>query len=204
MLFGVCDIRRDGEREAEELNRSQRIEQGKHGVCDEGTCEEEEEENTKTEVVEGTTTLHMILWNGEQEERGGETCRKHGAAAEEEKKKQEEFEKVRRDETRWRRIVNSSWHVRKHLRRSCCFVMRLQCTFKRSSEVYLGEDAERIKYVRRRRWRRYAMSALRLTAAARMLLAKIRVRDMKKEEERRCAAMIIAEDLQRNLSRCSG
>ena len=43
----------------------------------------------------------------------------------------------------------------------------------------------------------YSISALRMTSVARMYLAKLRVKEIKKEEERRRAAMVIAEDLQR-------
>eukprot|EP00940_MAST-03C_sp_MAST-3C-sp2_P000961 g961.t1 len=43
----------------------------------------------------------------------------------------------------------------------------------------------------------YAISALRMTSVARMFLAKLKVRNIKQQRERLCAATIIAEDLQR-------
>ena len=191
------------EREAEELSRSQRIDHynlKKNVVIRKQELEQDDQKQDDEEKQEktATTTTANILDQLEAEDKKKEEEKRAEriAAAEQEKKKRDEFERVR-DELRQaekdrqlelaRQEALEEELLRDEVAVHIQKIVRGILGRRRANQIREEKEMEEI----------CAMSALRLTAAARMLLAKIRVRDMKKEEERRCAAMIIAEDLQR-------
>eukprot|EP00939_MAST-03C_sp_MAST-3C-sp1_P004059 g4059.t1 len=197
---------RKRERERDEKDRSSQIEHY-------STKSDTEVEDMRTKSVENSssasttpaategkdaisTTTLLDQLEREDEKNVADARAKNAKIAEEEVRKREDFERTMREmreaeKDRQLDIARQDALEEQELRDEMIVHIQkiVRGIFGRRRAALIREEKEMEEV--------YAISALRMTSIARMFLAKLKVRNIKKEHERLCAATIIAEDLQR-------